>query len=97
MTRTHVPVGILCLESEDVAQQLSFTLHSSSEGIILEGNVVMDNLENLPQAMCLVFGLTYALYLDSPKSVTNMFHFTQQVMLYLGKKELKGKVLALTN
>ncbi|KAK3508601.1 hypothetical protein QTP70_034949 [Hemibagrus guttatus] len=54
----HVPVGILSKESKDVAQHpLTFQLYTSSVGIILEGNVVMGNLENLPQAMCLVFGL----------------------------------------
>ncbi|GAA6072441.1 uncharacterized protein LOC122139691 [Tachysurus ichikawai] len=62
----HVPVGILSLENEDVAlQPLSLRLHPSSVGIILEGNVVMDNFDNIPQAMC--------------------------------KKELKGKILAVTN
>lgn len=43
--------------NEDVAlQPLSIHLHPSSVGIILEGNVVMDNLDNIPQAMCLLFG-----------------------------------------
>ncbi|GAA6088006.1 uncharacterized protein LOC553308 [Tachysurus ichikawai] len=75
----HVPVGILSKESEDVAQPpLHFHLHPSTEGI-LEGNAVMNNLENLPQAMCLVFGLTYALHLDYPKCMTKTFHFIKQV------------------
>uniref|UniRef100_A0A9J8CQU1 Uncharacterized protein n=2 Tax=Cyprinus carpio carpio TaxID=630221 RepID=A0A9J8CQU1_CYPCA len=94
----HVPVGILSLENEDVAlQPLSLRLHPSSVGIILEGNVVMDNLDNIPQAMCLLFGLTYALHLDYPKCMGNTFLFIQQVLLGLGKKELKGKILAVTN
>ncbi|XP_056102189.1 uncharacterized protein LOC130100539 isoform X2 [Rhinichthys klamathensis goyatoka] len=94
----HVPVGILSLENEDVAlQPLSIHLHPSSVGIILEGNVVMDNLDNIPQAMCLLFGLTYALHLGYPKCMGNTFLFIQQVLLGLGKKELKGKILAVTN
>ncbi|XP_042629274.1 sterile alpha motif domain-containing protein 3-like [Cyprinus carpio] len=94
----HVPVGILSLENEDVAlQPMSLRLHPSSVGIILEGNVVMDNLDNIPQAMCLLFGLTYALHLDYPKCMCNTFLFIQQVLLGLGKKELKGKILAVTN
>ncbi|KAL1273015.1 hypothetical protein QQF64_028877 [Cirrhinus molitorella] len=94
----HVPLGILIKENEAGAQHpQSFHLHSSSVGIILEGNVVMDNLENLPQAMCLLFGLTYSLHLDYPKCMTKTFHFIQQVMLGLGKKELKGKVLSVSN
>lgn len=92
----HVPVGILSLENEDVAlQPLSIHLHPSSVGIILEGNVVMDNLDNIPQAMRLLFGLTYAL--DYPKCMGNTFIFIQQVLLGLGKEELKGKILAVTN
>ncbi|GAA6102853.1 uncharacterized protein LOC122139691 [Tachysurus ichikawai] len=94
----HVPVGILSKESEDVAQHpLSFHLHPSSVGIILEGNVSIENLENLPQAMCLVFGLTLPCTFDSQDAGHKTFHFIRQVMLCLGKKELKGKVLALSN
>lgn len=94
----HVPVGILSIENEDVAlHPLAIRLHPSSVGIILEGNVVMDNLDNIPQAMCLLFGLTYALHLDYPKCMGNTFLFIQHVLLGLGKKELKGKILAVTN
>jgi len=92
----HVPVGILSFENVAL-QPLSIHLHPPSVGIILEGNVVMDNLDNIPQAMCLLFGLTYALHLDYPKCMGNTFLFIQQVLLGLGKKELKGKILAVTN
>ncbi|KAL1246905.1 hypothetical protein QQF64_034741 [Cirrhinus molitorella] len=45
MMETHIN---MC---EDVAlQPLSFCLHPSSMGIILKGNVVMVNLDNIPQA-----------------------------------------------
>lgn len=93
-----MPVGILSVEGEDVAQHpLSFHLHPSSVEIILEGNVLMDNLENLPQAMCVVYGFTYALHVDYTKCMSNKFNFTEQVMLCLGKKEFKSNLLALTN
>lgn len=48
--------------------------NASSVGIILGGKVVM-NVENLPQAMHIVFGLTYALHLNYPK------FFLQKVLL----------------
>ncbi len=90
-------VGILSRENEDVARQpLSFHRHPSSVGIILERNVVMDNLDNIPQAMCLLFGLTYALHLNYPKCIGNTFLFIQQVLPGLGK-ELKGRILAVAN
>lgn len=48
--------------------------NAPSVGIILGGKVVMD-VENLPQAMHIVFGLTYALHLNYPK------FFLQKVLL----------------
>ncbi|KAF7653210.1 hypothetical protein LDENG_00085670 [Lucifuga dentata] len=57
----------------------------------------MDNLDSLTQAMHLVFGLTYALHLNYPRCMNNTFSFIQQVLLNVGKKELKGKVLTLVN
>ncbi|KAJ8409952.1 hypothetical protein AAFF_G00209930 [Aldrovandia affinis] len=87
---SHVPVGILCREQENVAQHLqSLHLNPSSVGIILEGKVVMDKLENLLQAMCLLFGLTYALHLNYPKCMKNTFNFIQQSV---SKSELKPKI-----
>lgn len=93
----HVPIGILKQENEDVAlQTLSFCLHPSSMGIILEGNAVMDNIDNTAQAMCR-FGSTYALHLDYPKCMGNTLLFIQPILLGLGKKKLKGKILAVKN
>ncbi|KAJ8396469.1 hypothetical protein AAFF_G00017750 [Aldrovandia affinis] len=81
---SHVPVGILCREQENVAQHPQcLHLNPSSVGMILEGKIVMDKLENLPQAMCLLFGLTYALHLNYPKCMKNTFFFIQQVLLNL--------------
>lgn len=90
----RIPIGILAIHHDGVAQH---PLNPSSLGVVLEGNVVMDNINNLPQAMCLLFGLTYALHLNYPKCMVNTFQFVQQVFLGLGRKELKGKVLTLTN
>ena len=57
----------------------------------------MQNLENLPQAFCLLFGLIYALHLDYPKYLKNTFTFVQQVMLDLGRSELTPKIQTLKN
>uniref|UniRef100_A0AAR2LEI7 PB1 domain-containing protein n=1 Tax=Pygocentrus nattereri TaxID=42514 RepID=A0AAR2LEI7_PYGNA len=46
-------------------------------------------LNSVNSAMCLLFGLTYALYLNYPKCMVNTFQFVQQVFLGLGRKELK--------
>lgn len=69
-----VPVGILCHE-ENITTPHTRSLHhnASSVGIILEGNIVMD-VESLPQAMYIVFGLTYALHLNYPKYMKIFFN-----------------------
>ncbi|XP_049329573.1 uncharacterized protein LOC125801118 isoform X1 [Astyanax mexicanus] len=85
------PVGLLCVDQEQPQ------LNPSKVGIILEGNVVMEDLANLPQAFCLLFGLIYALHLDYPKVMKNSFCFIQQVMLKLGSRELPPKIQTLKN
>ena len=84
-------MGILCLGQENTQ------LNPSRVGIILEGSVVMDELANLPQAFCVLFGLIYALHLDYPKCMKNTFNFIQQVMLKLGRSELVPKIQTLKN
>ncbi|KAI5104947.1 hypothetical protein C0J45_4619 [Silurus meridionalis] len=87
----QTPVGLLFIGEENLK------LNPSKVGIILEGNVVMDDLANLPQAFCVLFGLIYALHLDYPKYMKNTFCFVQQVMLNLGKSELAAKIQTLKN
>lgn len=72
-------------------------LNPSRVGIILEGNVAMDGLPNLPQAFCVLFELIYALHLDYPKCMKHTFNFVQQVMLKLGKSQLSPKIQTLKN
>ncbi|CAL8383915.1 unnamed protein product [Arctogadus glacialis] len=58
MRKVHndVPVGILCHEQENLSPHMQSLHH-----IILEGNIVMDVVESLPQAM----GLHTEVYLAS--------------------------------
>lgn len=57
----------------------------------------MDDLPNLPEALCLLFGLSYALHLDYPKAMKNTFDFIQRVMLGLGENKLPPKLQSLKN
>ncbi|XP_047236746.1 uncharacterized protein LOC124877527 isoform X2 [Girardinichthys multiradiatus] len=92
-----IPVGILYHEQEYITPQKQSLHHNaSSVGIILEGKIVMD-AESLPQAVYIVFGLTYALHLNYPKYMKNSFDFFQQVLLKLGKTDLKPKLQTLKN
>ncbi|XP_077053386.1 uncharacterized protein LOC143746318 [Siphateles boraxobius] len=63
---SNIEIGILTVIPEDFATAaVPYSLHldATTTAIILEGTVVVDDLENLPQAMCLLFGLNYALNL----------------------------------
>lgn len=94
-----ITVGVLTVVSEDSPHEgpSSVDLQPISTAIILEGGIVMDRIKNLPQAVCLLFGLTYALYLDYPKCMANTLNFIQTVMLGLEKKNLPPKLSTLKN
>lgn len=95
---SHIPIGILTIVPEDGQISLD-SLHPQPSGtaIILEGRIVMDDLENLPHTMCLFFGLTYALNLEYPQQLKYTFDFIQRVLLSLGHKSLKPKIQSLKN
>lgn len=94
-TIIDVPVGILF---EDTDLQPPNSLHlTSSIGIILEGQVVMDKMQDLPQAIFILFGLIYALELNYPKSLANTFDFIQRVLMSMGQNALKPRVQSLAN
>lgn len=68
---TQVPLEVLTVIS-DVNQRPGpdvLHLQPSSIAIILEGPIVMDNIESHDQALCLVFGLIYALHLDYQRTL----------------------------
>lgn len=96
---TQVPVGVVTVIPEESQQPGPNALHlePSSIGVILEGNLVMDDIESHAQAICLIFGLIYALHLDYPKSLKNTFDFIQRVMLNLGVGNLRPKLQSLKN
>lgn len=97
-TWAQVSVGVLTVVREDV--QLTpnqLHLHPVSTAIVVEGGIVMDDLQNLPEAFCLLFGLSYALHLDYPKAMKNTFNFIQRVMLGLGENKLPPKLQSLKN
>lgn len=90
-------IGILLVEREDAVATSSHHLSPASLKIIIEGEVVMRDIEDLPKAMCILFGLTYALHLNYPKTMKLTFLFIQQVLLSLGHSDLKPKLQTLKN
>nr|XP_040023791.1 uncharacterized protein LOC120812059 isoform X2 [Gasterosteus aculeatus aculeatus] len=71
-------IGILLIEREGAVLTSSQHLSPASLEIIIEGEVVMDNIQDLPKAMCILFGLMYALHLNYPKTMKLTFQFIQQ-------------------
>uniref|UniRef100_A0A3P9KWW1 Uncharacterized protein n=1 Tax=Oryzias latipes TaxID=8090 RepID=A0A3P9KWW1_ORYLA len=64
-----------------------------STAVIVEGGIVLDNLHNLPQAICILFGLSYALNLKYPKGMINTFNS----LFCLGQNKLPPKLQSLKN
>lgn len=59
----QVPVGVLTVIDDDVPLPPTHPhLEPVSTAIIVEGGMVMEDIQNLPQALCLLFGLSYALF-----------------------------------
>ena len=70
----QLSVGVLTVIDEEQLPSLNkLYLCPVSTAIIVEKGIVMDNLQNLPQAICIYFGLFYALNLDYPKDMKNTF------------------------
>nr|XP_040052875.1 uncharacterized protein LOC120831491 isoform X3 [Gasterosteus aculeatus aculeatus] len=90
-------IGILLIEREGAVLTSSQHLSPASLEIIIEGEVVMDNIQDLPKAMCILFGLMYALHLNYPKTMKLTFQFIQQVLLLLVHTDLKPKLQTLKN
>lgn len=96
----QVAVGVLTVIPDNSQQPgPNAPLHPQPSGtdIILDGNIIMDGIENLRQAVCLTFRLIYALHLDCPTKLKNIFDFIQRVLLSLGGGDLRLNLQSLKN
>uniref|UniRef100_A0AAV2LFT8 Uncharacterized protein n=2 Tax=Knipowitschia caucasica TaxID=637954 RepID=A0AAV2LFT8_KNICA len=98
-TTAALLMGVLTVDEDFLHPSSAETFHQTSKmiAIVIEGNIVMNNISDVPQAFCLLFALTYALHLDYPRSMLNTFRCIQSVMLGLGKQTLPPKLLTLKN
>lgn len=89
------------MQDSDTAEDFTQVLRVMSEdlppvicsnSIILEGNIVMDDIPTTSEAICLLFGLIYALHLDYPKGMKKTFEFIQKMLLNLGQQKLSPKL-----
>lgn len=93
----HIDIGILLVESEGAVPSSSLHLSTASLKIIVEGEIVIHNLQDLPKAMWIQFDLSYALHLNYHKTMTLTLQFIQQVFLMLGHSDLKPRLQIINN
>ncbi|KAK0155275.1 hypothetical protein N1851_002372 [Merluccius polli] len=85
---------LLTTVSDDATSPVHY--HPVRVSVVLEGDVVV-NLPTLADAFLVMFGLIYALHLSYPKGLTNMFEFTQKILLGLDDFKLSPKLQTLKN
>lgn len=66
-------------------------------GIVLEGDIVIQDLDNVPLAISLLFGLIYALNMDYPPQLKYFFEVVQKVIMELDGGTLSKKAQVLKN
>ncbi|XP_030586383.1 uncharacterized protein LOC115781106 isoform X2 [Archocentrus centrarchus] len=66
-------------------------------GIILEGQIVIQDLDNVPLAVALLFGLLYPLNMDYPHQLRYTFEVIQKLIMELDGGTLSKKVQVLKN
>uniref|UniRef100_A0A8C4E7H2 Uncharacterized protein n=1 Tax=Dicentrarchus labrax TaxID=13489 RepID=A0A8C4E7H2_DICLA len=66
-------------------------------GIVLEGQVVLHDLDNVALAVAMLFGLMYALNLNYPPELKYCFEVLQKVVMELDGNTLSKKAQALKN
>ena len=94
---SDLKIGVLTVVDDDAPKKEPYTVHLEpiATAIVLEEQVVMDNVRDLPRAVCLLVGLTYALNLKYPKCMWKTLEFIQKVWLGLGGKTLPPKMQSL--
>ncbi|XP_056327522.1 uncharacterized protein LOC130240126 [Danio aesculapii] len=75
-------MGILSIIEDDVA-----TVHSNPNvrclSVVMEEQIVLDNVQDLPTAVVLLFGLIYSLNMNYPKELKYTFETIQKVFIGL--------------
>ncbi len=77
-------MGIYILKSQDRSEDI---------GIVLEGQKVLQGLDNFALATAMLFGLMYALNLNYPPEMKCTFEVLQKIVMELEGCTLSGKAL----
>lgn len=87
-------VGILLVE-EDMSEPLPSSYYDVA--IVLESNVVIRHLRDLPSAFLTLMGLMYVLNLNYPKDLKYTFEVVQRLFLGIGIDSCSARVHSLKN
>ncbi|XP_062375725.1 uncharacterized protein LOC134063970 [Sardina pilchardus] len=90
-----VQIGILTVTEDDTATT-DTDANVRCFALIIEEQIVLDDLPDLPTAMAILFGLIYALNMKYPKELKYMFETIQKVFLRLDTK-LSARVQSFRN
>uniref|UniRef100_A0A8C4ST76 Si:ch211-155o21.3 n=1 Tax=Erpetoichthys calabaricus TaxID=27687 RepID=A0A8C4ST76_ERPCA len=66
-------------------------------GIVIDGVIILDNLNTVAIACAMMLGLIYALNLQYPKELKYYYEFVQKLLMQIDAKRLSPKVLGLKN
>ncbi|KAF6716696.1 hypothetical protein FQA47_001122, partial [Oryzias melastigma] len=66
-------------------------------GMVIEGHIVLEELESVALAVAMLFGLFYALNLNYPPGIKNTCEVLQKLLMELECGTLTKKVQALKN
>ncbi|KAI9520765.1 hypothetical protein NQZ68_013170 [Dissostichus eleginoides] len=66
-------------------------------GIVIEGVEVLNDLQNIANALAILFGLTYALDLSYPKNLRCTFEVLQKIVMEMDVRHLSTKAQVLKN
>ena len=69
--------------------------HLADVVIVLEGQEVMNGINNVPKAVVLLLGLIYAIDLSYPSDLKYFFEAVQRIFLNLDSGKMSSKVHAL--
>lgn len=66
-------------------------------GVVLEGVKVLEDLDSIPQATVMLFGLLYCLNISYPSTLRYTFEVLQKIIMELDGNKLSNKVTTLKN
>lgn len=84
-------MGIYVLKRRDASEK------PEDIGIVLESQIVMQDLDNVPLAAAMLFGLIYSLNLNYPAELKYTFEVLQKVVMELEGNALSKKAQVLKN